>query len=226
MYRPVRNAILFLFAVLAPLAGVLFLGFGSRGCHPWPSDRGHWEQSPDPFTPEPPSPHPVLDPWDASVPPPPSPGTKPRPIDPNARKPSQVIGDFRFYCPFQVQSLSSPDGKLLACSPGRRFVVLFDMETGLEVGKLHAPHDYGIGRLEFSPDSKRLHSGQCVWDVAARRGLAPPYSPKDWSLTADGKTLATLEQVGVKWIGSGPVPDVYVVRPVVRVRDTENWKET
>ena len=227
MYRPRRNAALFLGAVLAPIALVLFIGFGPFGCKRGPLDRGGWEPTPEPFTPEPPSGHAVFDPWDASIPPPPVPGSRPFLLDPNARKPSEVVGDLRFYCPFPVRALAvSPDGKLLACSDGGRFVALFDTATGLEVGKLYTTESSGrgFGQLAFSPDSKRLYSDRYIWDIAAHRGLARLPYPEDWGLSGDGKTLATLEQVGVKWVGSGPVPTVYVARPVVRLRDTETWK--
>ena len=222
------RAALFLASALTPAAVVVLLAIAPVGCGRPP--RGKFADPPPAFTPEPPSRHTLADDWDAAVRPP-----RPRyhgepPVDPATRKPRQVIGDRRFYCAFSGGELAvSPDGRLLACGGNDPYtVILFDPDTGKEVGRLYGqPRAFGRGRrLVFSPDSKRLYGPGLVWDLASRRGIAR-FPSVNWDLTSDGNQLVEVEMVQVPWVGppGAPFPDVFVGRHVVRVFDTRTWAE-
>jgi WD40 repeat protein len=71
----------------------------------------------------------------------------------------------------------SPDGKLLAGTPGGGIITLWDWQTGEELR--HLDGDGGRSNaLCFSPDGKLLaaagsHPTVCVWDVATGKRLGP-----------------------------------------------------
>jgi RNA polymerase sigma factor (sigma-70 family) len=100
----------------------------------------------------------------------------------------------------------SPDGKTLACGEEReegktlvRSVVhSWDVATGREVGHC-AGHLFGVQRLAFSRDGKRLISGGGgtglrVWDVATGKDAVPLAENESWAnsvaFSPDGRLLA------------------------------------
>jgi RNA polymerase sigma factor (sigma-70 family) len=97
----------------------------------------------------------------------------------------------------------SPDGKVLATAEaGEDRVLLWDFETGKELGVLAGP---GLGGgdgavLAFSPDNRVLAVGPPegsvqLWDIPGRRELRKLESPEggagSMAFSPDGKTLAT-----------------------------------
>jgi WD40 repeat protein len=110
----------------------------------------------------------------------------------------------------RTQSVTfSPDAKMLAaCDPAQ--VILWETETGNEVGKLAALstssiHSYQTRRLDFSPDGKTLAllgNGRVVrlWDWAGGqpvRQIAGRFTlGRTLRFAADGKTLTVLDNFG------------------------------
>jgi WD40 repeat protein len=91
----------------------------------------------------------------------------------------------------------SPDGKLLA-SAGDNRIMLTDVQSGEEIGRLEAKMDLAMS-LAFTPDGKTLLSGNQdgkvrAWDVESkklRRQLdAHMWMIRDMALSHDGKTVA------------------------------------
>ena len=166
-----------------------------------------------------------------------------------ARKPAQVLGDLRWYTRHWPHALAaSPDGKLVACDAGRSatsalrllaFGVsgghytttgmrLFDARTGHQVAELFGPPCDAVA-LRFSPDSARLYSGRnplSVYDMPTRRHLIA-LPARDWSLSGDGRILATLERELKPEHPGKPAFDIEYEhhRSVVRLRDTATWAE-
>jgi RNA polymerase sigma factor (sigma-70 family) len=100
----------------------------------------------------------------------------------------------------------SPDGKTLACGETREegktlirsAVHLWDVATGREVGRC-AGHIFGVDRLAFSPDGKKLISGGGgtslrVWDVPTGKDALPMAENESWvncvAFSPDGRLLA------------------------------------
>lgn len=77
----------------------------------------------------------------------------------------------------------SPDETLIATCSGQQEVVLWDINTGLEVRRL-VGHEGGVGRLAFSPDGTLIASGVSELDPLARI--------KIWQVS-DGQLLHTMD---------------------------------
>ncbi|MCI0463450.1 MAG: WD40 repeat domain-containing protein [Gemmataceae bacterium] len=101
----------------------------------------------------------------------------------------------------------APDGRTLAVAGRGGVIILWNLETGQEAGRLEVSPGpigdtkNGIGKLAFSPDGKRLASSGYydftirVWDLATRK-LVHPFNVPDRGLTsallsADGKRVVT-----------------------------------
>jgi WD40 repeat protein len=108
----------------------------------------------------------------------------------------------------------SPDGKHLACAASQKAVV-WDVETGKESLTVKEGRSY----VAFSPDGKRLASGNKLWNAqtgAEIYAFLPPRSNgqvNSVAFSSDGKRLATC---GGSPLGSDPT---------VKVWDVETGKE-
>ena len=108
----------------------------------------------------------------------------------------------------------SPDGRLMAISPDRRYLTaegeptdpihLIRLEDGTELRQIDPGERMHV--LAFSRGGTRLLSGgedntARVWDVATGRPLGEPIKHRRWveavAITADGRTAASAGQDGV-----------------------------
>jgi WD40 repeat protein len=161
---------------------------------------------------------------------------KPVPDAPIRTK-AEIVGDARFYCPLSLNAVgASPDGKWLVYGVNNTHgnpLFVYDRATGKEAFRLWG-HDRQPDRFVFSPDGSRLYSGAGgnhiigsahgdnlhIWDVVSRKLIAVLPSTV-WALTPDARTLVTVERLFVPSRGD----DLALrTRPVVRVRDTKDWK--
>jgi len=66
----------------------------------------------------------------------------------------EVEKEFSYEFPASLSSAASPDGKTVAFSDDNQNISLFDLTTGNTTASIHS--DYFIGRIDFSPDGRRL----------------------------------------------------------------------
>jgi WD40 repeat protein len=132
----------------------------------------------------------------------------------------------------------SPDGKTLVTASDDRTVILWDVDSGQEIGTLRAGDGPVIGgqkmsgTLTFSPDGKILalsgHDVVKLWDVAGRRVIdtlvGQKYGKGPLAFSPDGKTLA--------WGHGGPAGriilglwDVGSRREVATLRAPGGWAD-
>jgi WD40 repeat protein len=114
----------------------------------------------------------------------------------------------RFRHPTSVYAVAlAPDGRTLAAAGRGGVIILWNLETGQEAGRLEVAPGLigdtknGIQTLAFSPDGKRLASSGSydftirVWDLATRK-LVHPFNEPDRGLasallSADGQRVVT-----------------------------------
>jgi WD40 repeat protein len=99
----------------------------------------------------------------------------------------------------------SKDGKLLAVSQGNGEIVLIDVETRRQLGKLPAPIAGETGRLAFSSDGGLLaavgfRGGVVLWDIASRTQFGRPIQigevegPLGVGFSPDDRRLITADE--------------------------------
>lgn len=99
----------------------------------------------------------------------------------------------------------SKDGKLLAVSQANGDIVLIDVETRRQLGKLPAPIAGETGRLAFSSDGALLaavgfRGGVILWDIASRTQFGRPIQigevegPVGVAFSSDDRRLITADE--------------------------------